>query len=82
MRVLACDGEGLLACINEVHATAAFKLARIQLQMLGESQVKQKVIGEVITMLKDYIVLQNCFTIKTQTLENRKYQALRMLESL
>ena len=33
MMTLACDNDDLLDCINETHATAAFKLARVKLHL-------------------------------------------------
>lgn len=64
MLALACDGGEILSCVNEVHATACFKLAKVKLHLCD--QPSQKMIQECCLLLKDFLVLQACFKVKTQ----------------
>jgi hypothetical protein len=58
MLAISCDGGDVLACVNEVHATACFKLAKIKLSLAGTyHKTAPKVINECTILLKDFLIL-------------------------
>jgi hypothetical protein len=83
MLELACEGDSLLSCVNEVHATAAYKLAKVKLYLLSvENEQHSDGIEECVLLLKSFIVLLPCFTLKTAALDRREKQARRMIGEL
>ena len=58
MLALASDGTDVLSCVNEVHATACFKLVKIKLLFASTlEKTTPAMLNECIILLKDFLVL-------------------------